>query len=48
MVYVTEEKLRVVYVGKDIELRIISLLVRGQEISQEVVFIDLGSNSCSG
>lgn len=44
MVYVTEEKLRVVYVGKDIELRIISLLVRGQEISQEVVFIDLGSN----
>ncbi len=44
MVYVTEEKLRVVYVGKDIELRIISLLVRGQEISQEVVFVDLGSN----
>lgn len=44
MVYVTEEKLRIVYVGKDIELRIISLLVRGQEISQEVVFVDLGSN----
>ena len=44
MVYVTEEKLRVVYVGKDIELRIISLLVRRQEISQEVVFVDLGSN----
>lgn len=44
MGYVTEEKLRIVYVGKDIELRIISLLVRGQEISQEVVFIDLGSN----
>ena len=40
----TEEKLRIVYVGKDIELRIISLLVRGQEISQEVVFVDLGSN----
>lgn len=44
MVYVTGEKLRIVYVGKDIELRIISLLVRGQEISQEVVFVDLGSN----
>ena len=44
MGYVTEEKLRIVYVGKDIELRIISLLVRGQEISQEVVFVDLGSN----
>lgn len=44
MVYVTEAKLRIVYVGKDIELRIISLLVRGQEISQEVVFVDLGSN----
>lgn len=44
MVHVTEEKLRIVYVGKDIELRIISLLVRGQEISQEVVFVDLGSN----
>ena len=44
MGYVTEEKLRIVYLGKDIELRIISLLVRGQEISQEVVFVDLGSN----
>ena len=44
MVNVTEDKLRIVYVGKDIELRIISLLVRGQEISQEVVFVDLGSN----
>ena len=44
MVNVTEDKLRIVYVGKDIELRIISLLVRGKEISQEVVFVDLGSN----
>ena len=41
---VTEDKLRIVYVGKDIELRIISLLVRAQEISQEVVFVDLGSS----
>ena len=44
MVIVTEDKLRIVYVGKDIELRIISLLVRAQEISQEVVFVDLGSS----
>ena len=44
MVIVTEDKLRIVYVGKDIELRIISLLVRAREISQEVVFVDLGSN----
>jgi hypothetical protein len=44
MVNVTEDKLRIVYVGKDIELRIISLLVRAQEISQEVVFVDLGSS----
>lgn len=44
MVHVTEDKLRVVYVGRDIELRIISLLVRAQEISQEVVLVDLGSN----
>ena len=41
---VTEDKLRIVYVGRDIELRIISLLVRAQEISQEVVFVDLGSS----
>ena len=44
MVNVTEDKLRVVYVGRDIELRIISLLVRAQEISQEVVLVDLGSS----
>jgi len=44
MVNVTGDKLRVVYVGRDIELRIISLLVRAQEISQEVVLVDLGSS----
>ena len=41
---VTEDKLRIVYLGRDIELRIISLLVRAQEISQEVVYVDLGSS----
>jgi len=40
---VSNDKLRVIYIGKDIELRIISLLVRAKEISDEVVFIDLGS-----
>lgn len=44
IVNVTDDKLRIVYVGRDIELRIISLLVRAQEISQEVVFVDLGSS----
>ncbi len=39
----SNDKLRVIYIGKDIELRIISLLVRAKEISDEVVFIDLGS-----
>ena len=30
--------------GKDIELRIISLIVRSQEISESVVYLDLGSS----
>ena len=37
------ERLRLVYVGRDIELRIISLLVRAQEVAEEVILIDLGS-----
>ena len=35
---------RQIYVGRDIELRIISLLVRASEVAEETVFIDLGSN----
>ncbi len=41
---VTREQLRLIYVGRDIELRIISLLVRASELASEVVLIDLGSN----
>ena len=37
------ERLRLVYVGRDIELRIISLLVRAQEVAEEVMLIDMGS-----
>ena len=44
MTCVTSEHLRLIYVGRDIELRIISLLVRAYEVASEVVLIDLGSN----
>ena len=39
-----KQPLRLIYVGRDIELRIISLLVRASEVAEETVFIDLGSN----
>ena len=37
------ERLRLIYVGRDIELRIISLLVRAQEVAEEGILIDMGS-----
>ena len=37
------ERLRLIYVGRDIELRIVSLLVRAQEVAEEVILIDMGS-----
>ncbi len=40
----SKQPLRLIYVGRDIELRIISLLVRASEVAEETVFIDLGSN----
>ena len=40
---VPSERLRLIYVGRDIELRIISLLVRAQEVAEEVILIDMGS-----
>jgi len=40
---VSSQDLRLIYVGSNIELRIISLLVRAKEIAQNVVFIDTGS-----
>jgi hypothetical protein len=41
---VAEVPLRIVLVGVDIELRVVSLIVRAREIADEVVFLDLGSN----
>lgn len=38
---------RIILIGCDLELRIISLIVRAREVSQEVVFFDLGSNDLS-
>ena len=35
--------MRLIYVGSNIELRIISLLVRAKEIAQEIAFVDTGS-----
>ena len=40
----TSKNLRLIYVGRDLELRIISLLVRANEIAEEVIFVDAGSN----
>ena len=40
----TGRGLRLIYVGCNIELRIVSLLVRAKEIAQEVVFVDTGSS----
>ena len=34
---------RIILLGRDLELRIISLIVRAREISQQVIFFDLGS-----
>lgn len=36
--------LRIVLVGRDIELRIVSLVVRAREVADDVAFLDLGSN----
>ena len=41
---VADIPLRIVLVGKDIELRVVSLIVRATEIAEDVVFLDLGSN----
>jgi len=35
--------MRLIYVGSNIELRIISLLVRAKEIAQEIAYVDTGS-----
>ena len=37
------ESLRIVLMGKDFELRVVSLIVRARELSDDVVLLDLGS-----
>ena len=37
------ESLRIVLMGKNFELRLISLVVRARELAEEVVIFDLGS-----
>ena len=39
--------MRIVLIGRDIELRVVSLIVRAREVSDEVVFVDLGSNDAT-
>ena len=41
---VAKRKLRLVLIAKDIELRIVSLIVRAREGAEEVILLDLGSS----
>lgn len=38
------KKIRTIFISRDIELRIVSLITRAREFSDDVIFIDLGSN----
>ena len=38
------ESLRIVLMGKDFELRLVSLVVRSRELAEEVILLDLGSS----
>lgn len=38
------KKIRTIFISRDIELRIVSLITRAREFSDDVVFFDLGSN----
>ena len=42
--HVARQSLRIVFMARDIELRLVSLVVRGREGADEVVLMDLGSN----
>ena len=42
--HVTRQSLRIILMARDIELRLVSLVVRAREGADEVVFMDLGSN----
>ena len=37
-------KIRTIFISRDIELRIVSLITRAREFSEDVIFVDLGSN----
>ena len=41
---VVKGTLRVIGVGRDIELRVVSFLTRARQVTNDVVFIDLGSD----
>ena len=40
---VVKGTLRVIGIGQDIELRVVSFLTRARQVTDDVVFIDLGS-----
>ena len=42
--HVARQSLRIILMARDIELRLVSLVVRAREGADEVVFMDLGSN----
>ena len=42
--HVARQSLRIVLMARDIELRIVSLVVRAREGADEVILLDLGSN----
>lgn len=44
---VARQSLRIILMARDIELRIVSLVVRGREGADEVVLMDLGSNDAT-
>ena len=44
VIAVARQKLRIVLMARDIELRLISLIVRAREGADEVILLDLGSN----
>ena len=37
-------RIRTIFISRDIELRIVSLITRAREFSEDVIFVDLGSN----
>ena len=44
VINVARQKLRIVLMARDVELRIVSLIIRAREGAEDVVLLDLGSN----